>query len=111
FFKKVIIADGCAYVVNAVFAGDAVHTGLDKLLAVYAFAFQIYGDFSGYSDIARGSMKVMGFELMLNFDLPYFATNPSEFWRRWHISLSSWLRDSLYLPLGGSRSSSFLTYR
>jgi alginate O-acetyltransferase complex protein AlgI len=110
-FKKVVIADGCAYVVNAVFSNDTDYGGLDKLLAVYAFAFQIYGDFSGYSDMARGIAKMMGFELMLNFDLPYFATNPSDFWRRWHISLSTWLRDYLYIPLGGSHGSRWFNYR
>jgi alginate O-acetyltransferase complex protein AlgI len=68
-----------------------------------AFAFQIYGDFSGYSDIARGISRLMGFELMVNFRLPYFALNPADFWQRWHISLSSWLRDYLYIPLGGNR--------
>jgi len=97
--------------VNAVFSDDAAYTGADKLVAVYAFAFQIYGDFSGYSDIARGLSKLMGFELMLNFNLPYFATNPSDFWRRWHISLSTWLRDYLYIPLGGSKRGSWGTYR
>ncbi|MBT8404345.1 MAG: MBOAT family protein, partial [Gemmatimonadetes bacterium] len=81
------------------------------LLATYAFAMQIYCDFSGYSDLARGLARMMGFELMVNFRLPYFAVNPSDFWRRWHISLSSWLRDYLYIPLGGSRGTAFQTYR
>lgn len=110
-FEKVIVADGCAYVVNAVFDHDRAYGGLDKLVAVYAFAFQIYGDFAGYSDMARGLAKLMGFDLMLNFNLPYFATNPSDFWRRWHISLSTWLRDYLYISLGGSKGSRLLTYR
>jgi D-alanyl-lipoteichoic acid acyltransferase DltB (MBOAT superfamily) len=110
-FKKVVIADGCAYYVNAVFGHDEAFGGLDKLFAVYAFAIQIYGDFSGYSDMARGLAKLMGFELLLNFNLPYFSETPSEFWKRWHISLSSWLRDYLYVPLGGNRGSRFATYR
>jgi D-alanyl-lipoteichoic acid acyltransferase DltB (MBOAT superfamily) len=109
-FKKVIIADSCGRIVNAVFANDTAFTGLDKLLALYAFAFQIYCDFSGYSDMALGLGRLMGFELTLNFNLPYFSTNPSEFWRRWHISLSSWLRDYLYIPLGGSRHGRGRTY-
>ena len=81
------------------------------LLAVYAFAFQIYGDFSGYTNMARGVAKCLGFELPLNFNLPYFATSPQDFWNRWHISLSQWLRDYLYIPLGGSRRGTLLTYR
>ena len=80
-------------------------------LGVVAFAFQIYGDFSGYTDVARGVSKLLGFELMLNFNLPYFATNPAEFWQRWHISLSTWLRDYLYIPLGGNRHGPLQTYR
>ena len=110
-FKKVLIADRCAVIANQVFANHAAYSGFEQLLAVYAFAFQIYGDFSGYSDIARGLAKLMGFELMTNFDLPYFSRNPSEFWRRWHISLSSWLRDYLYISLGGNRGSRFNVYR
>jgi D-alanyl-lipoteichoic acid acyltransferase DltB (MBOAT superfamily) len=81
------------------------------LLGVLGFAVQIYCDFSGYSDMARGLARLLGFELMVNFDLPYFARTPSEFWRRWHISLSSWLRDYLYVPLGGNRGGRFATYR
>ena len=81
------------------------------MLAVYAFAFQIYCDFSGYTDAARGIAKCLGFELALNFNLPYFAPNPREFWARWHISLSTWLRDYLYIPLGGSRGGKALLYR
>ncbi len=110
-YKKVILADRVAHVVNLVFSNDIAFAGADKLIAVYAFAFQIYCDFSGYSDMARGLAKLMGFELMLNFNLPYFATNPSDFWRRWHISLSTWLRDYLYVPLGGSRGGTAKTYR
>ena len=118
-FKKVVIADNLALLVNAAFAaydegtaqGLHIEGGFYALIAVYAFAFQIYADFSGYSDIARGCAKLMGFELMLNFRLPYIATNPSDFWLRWHISLSSWLRDYLYIPLGGNRLGKFNTYR
>jgi len=83
---------------------------LEVVLGVYAFAVQIYCDFSAYSDIARGTARCLGFDLMLNFNLPYFATNPSDFWRRWHISLSTWLRDYLYIPLGGNRYGSARTY-
>ena len=81
------------------------------MVALYAFAFQILCDFDGYSNIARGLGKVMGFELMINFNLPYFATNPSDFWKRWHISLSTWLKDYLYIPLGGNKVSNLITYR
>ena len=118
-FKKIVIADNLAIFVNSVFwSYDSSNTtglpeagGLVTLIAVYAFAFQIYADFSGYSDIARGCAKLLGFELMLNFNIPYISTNPSEFWQRWHISLSSWLRDYLYIPLGGNRGSKFATQR
>ncbi|MBZ0305521.1 MAG: MBOAT family protein, partial [Anaerolineae bacterium] len=81
------------------------------LMGVLAFTIQIYGDFSGYSDIARGVARLMGFELTVNFRLPYFAVNPSDFWNRWHISLSTWLRDYLYIPLGGNRQGTLMTYR
>ena len=110
-FKKVIVADGCARLVNAVFADHQAYSGLDHLVAIYAFAFQIYGDFSGYSDMAVGVARLFGFHLMANFNLPYFATNPSDLWRRWHISLSTWLRDYLYVPLGGNRGGALKTYR
>jgi D-alanyl-lipoteichoic acid acyltransferase DltB (MBOAT superfamily) len=93
FFKKLVIADNLALLVNQVFASDSAASATTVLLAVYAFAFQIYCDFSGYTDIARGVAKLMGFELMLNFNRPYLALNPPDFWRRWHISLSTWLRD------------------
>jgi len=111
YFKKVVVADNLAVLADAVFDGYVDHRGLDLLLGVLAFAGQIYGDFSGYSDIARGLAKLMGFELMVNFRLPYFATDPSDFWRRWHISLSTWLRDYLYIPLGGNRGGRLSTYR
>ncbi len=102
-FKKVVIADNAARVVNEVFSSDTPTSGLVALVGIWAFALQIYGDFSGYTDIARGVSKLLGIELMLNFNLPYISTDPSEFWRRWHISLSTWLRDYLYIPLGGNR--------
>lgn len=110
FFKKVFIADNLSPIVDQVFASNSA-TGFEVVLGVYAFAVQIYCDFSGYTDIARGVAKLFGFELMLNFNLPYFATSPSDFWRRWHISLSGWLRDYLYIPLGGSRGSFAFTSR
>jgi D-alanyl-lipoteichoic acid acyltransferase DltB (MBOAT superfamily) len=110
FFKKVFIADRIAPIVNAVFNAPAASGG-ETLVAVLGFAIQIYCDFSGYTDIARGVAKLMGFEFMLNFNLPYFATNPSDFWKRWHISLSSWLRDYLYIPLGGNQATTARTYR
>ena len=111
YFKKVVIADNLAVIANEVFNNPGDYQGLAVLFGVYAFAFQIYGDFSGYSDIARGLGKIMGFDLMYNFKMPYFATNPQEFWRRWHISLSTWLRDYLYVSLGGNRDGSVRTYR
>lgn len=111
-FKKVVIGDNLATVVNAVFQGDPSRlTGPEVLAGVYAFAWQIYADFSGYSSIAQGVAKWMGIDLMDNFRMPYLAVSPSDFWRRWHISLSTWLRDYLYLPLGGSRGGKLLTYR
>lgn len=110
FFKKIYIADRLAPIVNQVF-NSSTPTGGETLVAVIAFAFQIYCDFSGYTDIARGVAKLMGFEFMLNFNLPYFATNPPDFWKRWHISLSSWLRDYLYISLGGNRGSIVKIYR
>ncbi len=102
-FKKIVVADGLAPTVDSVFNRTATPGALDIMLASYAFALQIYCDFSGYTDIARGVSKLFGIELSLNFRFPYFSSNPSEFWRRWHMSLSSWLRDYLYIPLGGNR--------
>jgi D-alanyl-lipoteichoic acid acyltransferase DltB (MBOAT superfamily) len=115
-FKKVVIADNMAVIANAVFFrfqdGTAAGlTGPEVLIGVYAFAFQIYGDFSGYSAIARGVSKFFGYDLVINFDLPYSAQSPSDFWKRWHISLSSWLRDYLYIPLGGNRGGKLRQYR
>ena len=101
-FKKVVVADNLALLVDANFAAEGA-TGAMGLASVYAFAFQIYCDFSGYSDMARGLARMMGIELMENFRLPYFALNPKDFWARWHISLSTWLKDYLYIPLGGNR--------
>ncbi|MET0286699.1 MAG: MBOAT family protein [Polyangiales bacterium] len=109
FYKKTVLADNMSTQTSRIFSDPASAHGLEVLIAVYAFAFQIYGDFSGYSDIARGVAKLLGFDLMHNFRMPYFATNPAEFWRRWHISLSTWLRDYLYVPLGGNRGGN--TYR
>jgi len=108
-FKKVVLADNVAPIADKVF-GAPDPGGLTVILGVYAFAVQIYCDFSGYSDIARGTARLLGFDLMLNFNLPYFATNPSDFWKRWHISLSTWLRDYLYIPLGGNRGGERRTY-
>ncbi|GAB2865688.1 MBOAT family O-acyltransferase [Hymenobacter ruber] len=102
-FKKVVIADRLARLVNEVYDAPTHYRGLPLLVATVFFSVQIYCDFSGYSDIARGSARVMGFELMRNFDRPYFARSLPEFWRRWHISLSTWFRDYLYIPLGGRR--------
>ena len=103
FFKKIFIADRLAIFVNQVFNNVYDYTGISLLIAVVFFAFQIYCDFSGYSDIAIGAAEVMGFKLMKNFDRPYIARSISDFWRRWHISLSTWFKDYVYIPLGGSR--------
>ena len=110
YFKKVFIADNLAPIADQMFALSNPD-GFQTMVGVYAFCFQIYCDFSGYTDIARGVAKLMGFEFMLNFNLPYFATSPKEFWTRWHISLSTWLRDYLYIPLGGNRHGEAQTYR
>ena len=105
FFKKVVIADRLAMYVGIVYDNPRVYTGAPLLLATFFFAFQIYSDFSGYSDIAIGSAQVLGFDLMTNFRRPYLSRRISEFWKRWHISLSTWFRDYLYIPLGGKRAS------
>ena len=102
-FKKVVIADSLAPIVNAIFDNYQNESAITLILAAISFSFQIYGDFSGYSDIASGTAKLFGFELLINFKFPYFSRNLAEFWRRWHISLSSWFRDYLYIPLGGSK--------
>ena len=104
-FKKVVIADRLALFVNPVFDHPHGHSSLELIIATYFFAFQIYCDFSGYSDIAIGAALVLGIELMKNFNAPYLAHNIAAFWKRWHISLSTWFRDYLYIPLGGSRVS------
>ena len=111
FFQKIFVADNLASLVNQVFDPAAHPTGINVLLGTYAFAFQIYGDFAGYSNVARGTSKLMGIELVENFRFPYFVRTPQEFWRHWHISLSTWLRDYLYIPLGGNRGSAARTNR
>ena len=108
-FKKVVIADNLDPLVNMVYQNDT-YSGPAVALATVAFGFQIYCDFSGYSDIARGLARVLGFDIMVNFNLPYFASNIREFWQRWHISLSTWLRDYLYISLGGNRRGAARTY-
>ena len=102
-FKKIVVADNCATYVDQVFANISGHSGSTLLLAAVLFTFQIYGDFSGYSDIAIGTAKLFGIKLMRNFNVPYFSRDIAEFWRRWHISLTTWFRDYVYIPLGGSR--------
>jgi D-alanyl-lipoteichoic acid acyltransferase DltB (MBOAT superfamily) len=103
FFLKIVVADRLAIFVNDIYNHAANYSGLPLLLSTYFFAFQIYGDFAGYSFIAIGAAKVMGFKLMDNFKRPYFSQSISEFWKRWHISLSSWFKDYLYIPMGGNR--------
>lgn len=111
-FRKAVIADNCALLANAAFGGKLGHPTLPLvLIGSYAFAWQIYGDFSGYSDMARGSAQMLGFHFMVNFRQPYLSRMLQEFWRRWHISLSTWLRDYLYIPLGGNRHGEGKTYR
>jgi len=105
FFKKVVIADRLAEYVNQIYPHPADYSGATLMLASYFFAFQIYCDFSGYTDIAIGSARVLGYDLMKNFNLPLLARSPSDFWQRWHISLSTWFRDYVYFPLGGNRAS------
>lgn len=110
-FKKMVIADSCAEHVNAIFGNCSAYPGSMRVLGAVFFAFQIYGDFSGYSDIAIGTARLFGFDLMRNFAYPYFSRDIAEFWRRWHISLSTWFRDYLYIPLGGSRGSVWMKVR
>lgn len=105
FFKKMVIADNCAYFVNQIFESPGSYSAAELWGGAVLFAFQIYGDFSGYSDIAIGVARLFGFRLMTNFKFPYFSRDIAEFWRRWHISLSTWFRDYVYIPLGGSRGS------
>ena len=111
FFKKLVIADNCAEFANEIFSNSADHNGSTLFLGAIFFAFQIYGDFSGYSDIAIGTSRLFGFNLMQNFASPYFSRDIAEFWRRWHISLSTWFRDYLYIPLGGSRGGTWQKVR
>ena len=110
-FKKVVVADNCAPIVAQIFNNPADHSGSELLLGVILFAFQIYGDFSGYSDIAIGTARLFGITLLRNFAYPYFARDIAEFWRRWHISLTTWFRDYLYIPIGGSRGGKWLIMR
>jgi alginate O-acetyltransferase complex protein AlgI len=110
FLKKMFFADNIAPIVNDVFNNQLTASSFEIWLGTISFAMQIYGDFSGYSDIAIGAALILGFNLPMNFNKPYFATSPSDFWRRWHISLSTWLRDYLYIPLGGNKKSSIRTY-
>ena len=109
-FKKVVIADRLAIYVDEVYSHPGSYEGFPLILATYFFAFQIYCDFSGYSDIAIGTARLFGFRLMRNFAYPYFSRNIAEFWRRWHISLSTWFRDYVYIPLGGNRKGAGRTY-
>ena len=104
-FKKIVVADNCAVYVDEVFKNYTDQSGSTLLLAAIFFTFQIYGDFSGYSDIAIGTAKLFGIKLMRNFNIPYFSRDIAEFWRRWHISLTTWFRDYVYIPMGGSRVS------
>lgn len=109
-FKKVVVADSTAIYVDSIYNNAAINHGITNIIATWLFAFQIYCDFSGYSDIAIGAGRVMGYRMMTNFTIPYFSKSITEFWRRWHISLSSWLRDYLYIALGGNRISKVRTY-
>lgn len=110
-FKKIVIADSCAEYVNLIFSNPSGFSGSTLLLGAIFFTFQIYGDFSGYSDISIGVARLFGFDLMQNFVFPYFSRDIAEFWRRWHISLSTWFRDYLYIPLGGSRQGTLIGAR
>lgn len=110
-FKKIVIADNCAEYANEIFNNSADMNGSTLVLGALFFTFQIYGDFSGYSDIAIGTSRLFGFDLMQNFNFPYFSRDIAEFWRRWHISLSTWFRDYLYIPLGGSRGGTWMKVR
>ena len=111
FVKKILIADQCSETVNIIFNNSYNYQGSTLLLGAFLFSFQIYGDFSGYSDIAIGTARLFGFNLKKNFSYPYFSRDIGEFWRRWHISLSMWFRDYLYIPLGGSKGSKWLSIR
>lgn len=110
-FKKMVIADNCAEYANMAFNNSGDHSGSTHILGVVLFTFQIYGDFSGYSDIALGTARLFGIDLLRNFAFPFFSRDVSEYWRRWHISLSSWFKDYLYIPLGGSRGGTWMKIR
>src|SRR5690606_29524508 len=110
-FKKMVIADNAAIYANQIFANSDTASGSDLFLGAIFFTFQIYGDFSGYSDIALGTARMLGFDLLKNFNFPYFSRDIAEFWRRWHISLSSWFKDYLYIPLGGSKGGNWMRIR
>lgn len=110
-FKKIVIADNCAYFANIIFDNPAEQSGSTLVLGALFFTFQIYGDFSGYSDIALGTARLFGIELLKNFSFPYFSRDIAEFWRRWHISLSSWFRDYVYIPCGGSKGGNWMKIR
>lgn len=110
-FNKIVIADNCAEYANLIFNNSAEQSGSTLVLGALFFTFQIYGDFSGYSDIAIGTSRLFGFDLMRNFNFPYFSRDIAEFWRRWHISLSTWFRDYLYIPLGGSKGGTWMKVR
>jgi D-alanyl-lipoteichoic acid acyltransferase DltB (MBOAT superfamily) len=110
-FKKIVIADNCAIYANEVFSNSSDLPGSMLFVGAVLFAFQIYGDFSGYSDIALGTAKLFGIDLLRNFAFPYFSRDIAEFWRRWHISLSSWFKDYLYIPLGGSKGGTWMKVR
>jgi len=109
--KKVVVADNCAVYVNQIFENYQEQSGLTLIIGAVFFAFQIYGDFSGYSDIAIGTARLFGFDLMRNFKYPYFSRDIAEFWRNWHISLTTWFRDYVYIPLGGSKGSKLFQLR
>ena len=110
-FKKIVVADTCAVAVNQIFANYQTLDSLNLVWGAFLFTFQIYGDFSGYSDIAIGTAKLFGINLLQNFSFPYFSRDIAEFWRRWHISLTTWFRDYIYIPLGGSRCSKWKSFR
>lgn len=110
-FKKIVIADNCAEIANQIFNNSGEMNGSTLVLGAFFFTFQIYGDFSGYSDIAIGTSRLFGFDLMKNFSFPYFSRDIAEFWRRWHISLSTWFRDYVYIPLGGSKGGILMKIR
>ncbi|WP_331497746.1 MBOAT family O-acyltransferase [Flavivirga spongiicola] len=111
FFRKVVVADAIGATIDGIYNAPDIHNASSIVMAVVLYSFQIYFDFSGYSDIAIGTAKILGFDFKRNFNLPYFSVSITEFWRRWHISLSSWLRDYLYIPLGGNKKGVKIQYR